>query len=133
MDDLWATINEALRESGVDLEALCGGPLDASRCKVVCVAPGLDESLSAMGKSPRDQVVMVRIDESTRESLDLWVETGVVKSRSEAAALFIREGLEVRAAELEELGDALKGVEEAKRRLQEKARKVIGPEASEQQ
>jgi hypothetical protein len=49
-----------------------------------------------------------------------------VRSRSEAAALFIREGFKVRAAELEQLQDALRAVEEAKQRLSEKAREVFG-------
>jgi hypothetical protein len=69
---------------------------------------------------------MVRVDEGTSKALDAWVETGAVRSRSEAAALFIREGLQVRADELEQLKDALNGVEEAKHRLREKARQVFG-------
>jgi hypothetical protein len=54
------------------------------------------------------------------------VETGAVKSRSEAAALFIKEGLKVRAKELEQLRGALKGVEEAKEKLRARAREVFG-------
>jgi hypothetical protein len=49
-----------------------------------------------------------------------------VKSRSEAAALFIREGLKVRADELEHLRDALHDVEEARAKLRRRARDVIG-------
>jgi len=54
-----------------------------------------------------------------------------VRSRSEAAALFIREGLKVRAEELERLRDALREVEDAKRRLREKARGVLGDDRPE--
>ncbi len=79
-----------------------------------------------MGGAPRDQVVMVRVDGKTVASLDAWVQTGAVKSRSEAAAVFIREGLKVRAHELQELEDALSDVEAAKTRLREKAREVLG-------
>ena len=71
---------------------------------------------------------MVRVDEETSEALDKWVESGVVKSRSEAAALFIREGLGIRSGELEQLAGALREVEEAKQRLKKKARDVLGPE-----
>ena len=69
---------------------------------------------------------MARIDEETRNALDAWVETGAVKSRSEAAALFIREGLTVRTSEREQLSDALRDVEKAKDRLRKEARAVLG-------
>ncbi len=65
---------------------------------------------------------MVRVDQETAAKLDTWVETGAVKSRSEAAALFIREGLNVRASELERLNDALRSYADAKERLQREAR-----------
>ena len=69
---------------------------------------------------------MKRVDEDTRRKLDAWVASGAVKSRSEAAALFIQEGLKVRATELERLGDAIQAVEQAKERLRRKARDVFG-------
>jgi Arc/MetJ-type ribon-helix-helix transcriptional regulator len=69
---------------------------------------------------------MVRIDEDTKNALDDWVETGAVKSRSEAAALFMREGIKVRSGELEQLREALDDVGQARQRLEEKARQVIG-------
>ncbi len=65
------------------------------------------------------------VDEDTTKKLDAWVETGAFKSRSEAAALFIREGLKVHARELNELKDALEGVETARDNLKEKAREVF--------
>jgi Arc/MetJ-type ribon-helix-helix transcriptional regulator len=79
-----------------------------------------------MAKSQRDNVVMVRVDEETRNKLDAWVEAGAVKSRSEAAALFIREGLKVRQAELEKLEESLRDLQTAKERVREKAREVFG-------
>ena len=96
------------------------------RVKVVCVAPDLQSSMQEMGKTSRGHVVMVRVDEATSRQLDAWVETGAVKSRSEAAALFIREGMRVRAKELESLEDALRDVEDAKAKLREKAREIFG-------
>jgi Arc/MetJ-type ribon-helix-helix transcriptional regulator len=69
---------------------------------------------------------MVRIDDETTESLDDWVETGAVKSRSEGAALFIREGLKVRDEELARLKDALADVKAAKEKLREQAKDVLG-------
>lgn len=124
--DLWELLQSELRDKGIDVEALsCCGP-DPSCLKVVCLPVGLGSSLEELGKEVRDQVVMVRVDEDTRRKLDAWVASGAVKSRSEASALFIREGLKVRATELERLGDAIQAVEEAKERLRNKARDVFG-------
>ncbi len=130
------SIQEGLEEAGIDVDL--GGnctswswPKKSKRVKVVCVTPGLKDSVDEMGKSPRDQVVMVRVDTETSEALDAWVQTGAVKSRSEAAALFIREGLRVRADELDRLKGALDEVDAARERLREQARHVFGGESEE--
>ncbi len=121
-------IREKLEGFSIDIEDMCGPDFDKSKIKIVCVAPGLADSVKEMGKAIRDQVVMVRIDEDSSKSLDAWVEAGAVKSRSEAAALFIREGLKVRGSELEMLQDALKDVAAAKQRLRDKAKNIFGDE-----
>ncbi len=131
MSDLWETIRAQLEEKGIDVDALCSGDPESARVKVICVAAGMGESLKELGQATRDQVVMVRVDEQTSKALDAWVETGVVKSRSEAAALFISEGLKVRGGELEQLADALRGVERAKERLRQKASDVFGETTNE--
>ena len=130
------SIQEGLEEAGIDVDlggncATWSWPRKSKRVKVVCVTPGLKDSVDEMGKSPRDQVVMVRVDTETSEALDAWVQTGAVKSRSEAAALFIREGLRVRADELELLKGALDEVEAARERLREQARHVFGGDSEE--
>ncbi len=81
--------------------------------------------MQELGETTRDQVLMVRLDEDTTKSLDAWVEAAAVKSRSQAAALFIREGLKVRAPELDQLKDALGDVEKAKQILKRKAEKIL--------
>lgn len=121
-------IKEKLHEFSIDIEDMCGTDFDKSKIKIVCVAPGLADSVREMGRSIRDQIVMVRMDEGSSKSLDSWVEVGVVKSRSEAAALFIREGLKVRGSELEKLQDALEDVEAAKQRLRNQAKTIFGEE-----
>ena len=123
---LWTAISEQLKQQGVDVDALASCTVDGSPVKVVAVSANLCESVDEMGHSARDQVLMVRVDGATMKTLDAWVQTGAVKSRSEAAALFLREGLGVRGQELAELGEALEGVDEAKKKLREKARKVLG-------
>lgn len=136
VDGILKHVKSKLEGAGIHIDfegladsACCGPEGEGPRMKVVCVAPGMKETVEAMGASPRDQVVMVRVDEETRKALDAWVETGAVKSRSEAAALFIREGLKVRKGELDELRESLDGVEAAKDRLRQKAREVFGDPA----
>jgi Arc/MetJ-type ribon-helix-helix transcriptional regulator len=128
-DDILSMINEELKKEGIDLKKLGEDCLSGLPLKMVFVASDLDDSLREMGEETRDQVVMVRIDDDTTESLDDWVETGAVKSRSEGAALFIREGLKVRADELARLKDALADVKAAKEKLREQARDVLGGQA----
>ncbi len=130
------TVQEKLREKGIHVDlggdmAACCDSEGTPKVKVVCVAPGLRDSVREMGKAPRGQVVMVRVDDETSESLDAWVATGAVKSRSEAAALFIREGLKVRADELERLRDALRDVQDAQEKLRRRAREMFGQESDE--
>ncbi len=136
--NFWRILEDRLESLGVDLEGRLESlgvdlnELEESLTegfKVVCVTPDLGERVREMGESPREHTVMVRVDEDTRKKLDAWVETGAVKSRSEAAALFIREGLHVRSDELAELEDALASVEQARRRLREKAKTVFGDPA----
>ena len=122
---IWDVVREQLRQQGIDVDACCDCA-DAAALKVVCVAPSLKDSVQELGRSLRDRVVMVRVDEETSQVIDAWVETGHVRSRSEAAALFIREGVKIRAAELDRLKEALREVEAAKARLREKAREVFG-------
>lgn len=132
LGEIWGKVRQELGRAGIDLDCcdldVEGEDGQSPRVKVVCMAAGLKESVDEMARSPRDQVVMVRVDAETSESLDAWVETGAVKSRSEAAALFIREGLKVRAKELEKLRDALREVDQAKQKLRDRARHVFGGE-----
>jgi len=123
---LWENLQEKLKEAGFDVELPDLSDVDPTRaCKMICMPFGLAATLEEMERKPRDNVVMVRVDDETKASLDAWIESGAVKSRSEAAALFIREGLKVRAKELRELEDALRDVEAAKDRLRRKARSVL--------
>jgi len=128
LDGLFSRVREELKKGGVDIEFSGDAEAGAKgrRVKVVVVAPDLKESVDEMAGLSRDHVVMVRVDEQTSKALDAWVTTGAVKSRSEAAALFIREGLKVRANELDALRDALRDVEAAQERLRQKAREVFG-------
>ncbi len=131
MKAIFDVVKDHFAKMGIEFEASCetdgeAGCDGVGKVKVVCVSPDLVQSAREMGESSRDQVVMVRVDTDTAAKLDAWVETGAVKSRSEAAALFIREGLKVRATEIERLDAALKEVHRARERLQREAQEVFG-------
>ncbi len=130
-ESIMGGVRTALGEVGIDFEALCecgtseGDKVDRPKVKVVCVASNLKQSVQEMGDTARDQVVMVRVDAETAGRLDAWMETGAVRSRSEAAALFIREGLKVRESELTRLRGALDEVHAARDRLRKQAREAF--------
>jgi Arc/MetJ-type ribon-helix-helix transcriptional regulator len=125
-NDIWPEISEALKQYGIEFRIGTGGDSDPADCTVMCLTGDMKTTVAEMARTARDQVVMVRIDEGTKTALDDWVETGAVKSRSEAAALFMREGIKVRSAELAQLREALDEVGRARQRLEEKAKQVIG-------
>lgn len=125
---LWQVIRDQLTRQGFDVDALDPANVDEDLVHAICIVPDMGESVRKMAEFSREHVVMVRVDADTLEALDAWVRSGAVSSRSEAAALFIREGLRVRARELDQLRDALQEVEEAQRRLQDRVKQVLEPE-----
>ena len=129
MTDVIDQISKTLEEHGIDFRIAMAGD-NLANCTVMCLTGDMKATVAEMGRASRDQVVMVRVDEETKHDLDAWVETGAVKSISEAAALFIREGINVRSGELDELRDAIEEVGDAKKRLEEKAKQVIGDTGS---
>ena len=100
----------------------------ASSVKEVAQKTGeaLNKATESIGKAiesalaARDHVVMVRVNEDSLKSLDALVQSGIFKSRSEAAAFLISEGVKAQAtlferisqriAEIERLRSELKGI-----------------------
>lgn len=103
----------------------------ASSVKEVAQKTGeaLNKATESIGKAiesalaARDHVVMVRVNEDSLKSLDALVQSGIFKSRSEAAAFLISEGVKAQAtlferisqriAEIERLRSELKGIVQA--------------------
>lgn len=129
MADLYTEIGKTLKDHGIEFRIGLAGDDDIANCTVMCLTGDMKTTVAEMGRAARDQVVMVRIDEDTSDTLDLWIATGAVRSRSEAAALFISEGIKVRSGELEQLREAIEDVNDAKQRLEERARQVIGEDS----
>ena len=93
--DIGVLIVEKLREQGIDPEKLCCENAERASVKVVCIASDLSKSFQELSKNPRGETIMVRINGEIRKTLDAWVQTGHFKSISEAAALFLKEGLNI--------------------------------------
>ena len=72
----------------------------------------LDNVLSA-----RENVVMVRLNQSSLARLDDLVEANVVNSRSEAAAFMIGEGVKRRHALFDRIGEKIENIRKAKEEL----------------
>ncbi len=123
MVNIPAQLRDMLVQLGIDpaaLEGTAGGP------KVVVVSASLDDALEAVREGNREHVIMTRVDTATATQLDDWVKVGAAKSRSEAAALFMREGLNVRADDLRRLSDVLADYEAAKARLKRESDALFG-------
>ena len=113
-------LTEKLEKIGLDIETV-----SEDGVRVVCVS-NIGDSLKDLIGVTKDNVVMVRVDDDTLKKLDAWIEAGVVKSRSEAALLFIREGLSARRSELEEMEGALADLKAAKEKLHARAQDLFG-------
>ena len=82
------------------------------------IGKAIDSALSA-----RDHVVMVRVNDDSLKSLDALVQTGIFKSRSEAAAFLISEGVKAQAALFESISDRIKEIE----RLRTELKDIVKP------
>jgi Arc/MetJ-type ribon-helix-helix transcriptional regulator len=69
--------------------------------------------------SSRKNVVMVRLNEASLQRVDDLVESGVVKSRSEASAFLIGEGIKARADIFARIGEKIDTIRAARQELRD--------------
>lgn len=131
LHDLLESVQGLLDDHGIDASVSSFPELvdNDKSLRMICITGDLGASRNQMKKQSRDHVVMVRVNDESIEGLDAWIQAGVASSRSEAAALFIREGLQLRNHELSELRAAIGKVERAKAELKERARGILGEES----
>ncbi len=82
------------------------------------IGKAIDSALAA-----RDHVVMVRVNDDSLKSLDALVQTSIFKSRSEAAAFLISEGVKAQAALFERISERIKEIE----RLRTELKGIVNP------
>lgn len=81
------------------------------------VGESLRDTIKGM-RSARDNVVMVRVNKEILEKLDELVEAGLLKSRSEAAAFLIGEGVKARQGLFDTIADKIDQIRDAREELQ---------------
>jgi len=107
----------------------------ASSVKEVAQKTGeaVNKATESIGKaiesalSARDHVVMVRVNEDSLKSLDALVQTGIFKSRSEAAAFLISEGVKAQAPLFERIAERISEIE----RLRAELKGIVKPNETE--
>jgi Arc/MetJ-type ribon-helix-helix transcriptional regulator len=72
----------------------------------------------------RDTTVLVRLSEATSDGLDTLVSAGIFKTRSEAAAFLVDEGIKTQGALFQRIRDKLTEIE----RLRAELRHSVSPE-----
>lgn len=115
--------DEAYQRSGFDEIA--------SSVKEVAQKTGevINKATESIGKAiesalaARDHVVMVRVNDESLKSLDALVQSGIFKSRSEAAAFLISEGVKAQASLFESISERIKQIE----RLQAELKGIVRP------
>jgi Arc/MetJ-type ribon-helix-helix transcriptional regulator len=85
------------------------------------IGKAIESALSA-----RDHVVMVRVNDESLKRLDDLVQSGIFKSRSEAAAFLISEGVKTQAALFDRISEKITEIE----RLRSELKSIIKPEES---
>jgi Arc/MetJ-type ribon-helix-helix transcriptional regulator len=107
-DELASSVKEVAQKTG-----------EAINKATESIGKAIDSALAA-----RDHVVMVRVNDDSLKSLDALVQTGIFKSRSEAAAFLISEGVKAQSALFERISERIKEIE----RLRTELKGIVNPE-----
>ena len=106
----------------------------ASSVKEVAQKTGevINKATESIGKaiesalSARDHVVMVRVNDESLKKLDALVQSGIFKSRSEAAAFLISEGIKAQEVLFSRISERISEIE----RLRSELKEIVRPEES---
>lgn len=108
--DLASSVKEVAQKTG-----------DVLKGATESISKAIESALSA-----RDHVVMVRVNDESLKKLDALVQSGVFKSRSEAAAFLISEGIKGQDALFRRISEKITEIE----RLRSELRNSITPQGS---
>lgn len=106
-DELASSVKEVAQKTG-----------EAFNKATESIGKAIESALAA-----RDHVVMVRVNDDALRSLDALVQSGIFKSRSEAAAFLISEGIKAQASLFDRISERIKEIE----RLQAELKGIVRP------
>lgn len=104
-------------------------PLDDFGAQVEKFASRTAESIKKVvdkALSARNTVLTIRVNDESNHKLNMLVEAGLFKSRSESAAFFIEEGIKRQSHLFKKISGKLKEMEELKKDLKSIAVEEIG-------
>ena len=122
-DSSTGRIADALEGLGEVDHAMRTG-IETGREVAATVANTVKDSLKTV-RETRDSVVMVRLNKDSLQKIDELVDCQVTRSRSEAAALLINEGINARADLFNEVAEQAEIIRQARNRL----RTLLGTDA----
>lgn len=104
-DDIASSVKEVAQKTG-----------EALNRATESIGKAIESALSA-----RDHVVMVRVNDDSLKRLDALVQSGIFKSRSEAAAFLISEGIRAQSPLFERISERISEIE----RLQSELKSIV--------
>ncbi|GIW06942.1 MAG: hypothetical protein KatS3mg060_1747 [Dehalococcoidia bacterium] len=84
----------------------------------------IEEGISRIGT--RGNVITVRVDDKALEAIDALISAGVFKTRSEAAAYLIDEGIAAKAAVFDEVNATARRINELRDQMKDTLRQGVG-------
>ncbi len=109
-------IKDAAREEIEDVNRAMREVLGKSKDVASNVGESLRDTIKSV-RTARDSVVMVRMSKESLRNLDALVDCGLTKSRSEAAAFLISEGIKARASMYEKIAEQSEVIRNAREEL----------------
>ena len=123
-------IKGAAREQTEDVNRAMREVLGKSKDVASSVGGSLRDTIKSV-RSARDSVVMVRVSKASLRKMDALVDCGLTKSRSEAAAFLISEGIKARADVYDKIAEQSEVIRNARAELGRLLDGELEPEDSE--
>ena len=111
-----ARLKDAALEEMENVNGAMRDALDKGKGVATSVGDSLRDSLNSV-RSARDSVVMVRVSKESLRKLDTLVDCGLTKSRSEAAAFLIAEGIKAKADMYDKIAEQSEVIRNAREQL----------------
>lgn len=109
-------IKDAAREQTEDVNRAMREVLGKSKDVASSVGESLRDTIKSV-RSARDSVVMVRVSKESLRKMDALVDCGLTRSRSEAAAFLITEGIKAKADMYDKIAEQSEVIRNARAEL----------------